>query len=197
MGRAGFLQQVPSFAAKAVVPGGGGGANGGEARRGSGLHRRRRGGEGGTAATAAAAERAGAQEGHPHLPLRVLLGQGTRSHEGAEEKVRIYFDILLNDRTAALTEFLFRFRDRTLNKNTYPALHYPEIYLLHNGYKEFYENYPELCDPRDYLPMKDPRYSHEEKLFRKKSKSWAAGGGGTVARFGGGGAGSSSRLLKL
>ncbi len=86
-------------------------------------------------------------------------------------------------------------RDRTLNKNTYPALHHPEMYLLHNGYKEFFEHYPELCDPREYRPMKDPRYSQEEKLFRKKSKSWAAGGG-TVARMGGG-AGSSSRLLKL
>ena len=44
-----------------------------------------------------------------------------------------------------------------LNKNTYPALHHPEMYLLHNGYKEFWENYPDLCEPRAYRPMKDPK----------------------------------------
>ena len=77
-----------------------------------------------------------------------------------------------------------------MNKETYPALHYPETYLLHNGYKEFWENYPDLCTPRGYLPMTDPNFSSQEKSFRKKSKSWAPGG--TVARTGG-----SSRLLKL
>jgi hypothetical protein len=50
--------------------------------------------------------------------------------------------------------------------------------LLHNGYKEFFENYPELCDPHNYVPMTDPNYSRDEKMFRKKSKSWAAGSSG-------------------
>jgi hypothetical protein len=26
-------------------------------------------------------------------------------------------------------------RDREVNQDTYPALHYPECYLLHEGYK--------------------------------------------------------------
>ena len=84
-------------------------------------------------------------------------------------------------------------RDRCQNSASYPALFYPEIYLLHNGYKEFWEHYPDLCQPRAYQPMADPKFSQEEKMFRKKSKTWhsGAGGGATVARTMG-----VSRLLK-
>ena len=54
--------------------------------------------------------------------------------------------------------------DRT--RNPYPRLHYPEIYLLKGGYKEFYHTYKELCVPEEYLPMLDERYNKEYKLFR-------------------------------
>ena len=54
--------------------------------------------------------------------------------------------------------------DRT--RNPYPRLHYPEIYLLKGGYKEFYHTYKELCVPEEYLPMLDDRYNKEYKLFR-------------------------------
>jgi len=42
--------------------------------------------------------------------------------------------------------FLFRLRylrneDRQSNKDNYPSLHHPEIYLLEGGYKAFYEKY--------------------------------------------------------
>lgn len=30
---------------------------------------------------------------------------------------------------------MFRERDRTLNQSVYPGLYFPEIYLLHKGYK--------------------------------------------------------------
>lgn len=86
-----------------------------------------------------------------------------------------------------------RSMDRELNKATYPALHYPECYLLHEGYKVFFENYPELCEPNGYLPMAHPNFTHEERKFHKKSKTWA-GGGATVARTSGT---APSRLLKL
>ena len=91
--------------------------------------------------------------------------------------------------------FLKFCRDRELNKLTYPALHYPECYLLHEGYKVFYENYPELCDPQAYVQMADKNFTEQERKFHRKSKTWAAGGGGggaTVSRTGG-----TSRLLKL
>ena len=86
--------------------------------------------------------------------------------------------------------FSFYFRDRELNKATYPALHYPECYLLHEGYKMFYEKYHHLCEPEGYRPMKHPSFASEERRFHKKSKTWSAGA--TVSRTG-----ASSRLLKL
>eukprot|EP00096_Caligus_rogercresseyi_P012243 TRINITY_DN506_c2_g1_i1.p1 TRINITY_DN506_c2_g1~~TRINITY_DN506_c2_g1_i1.p1 ORF type:complete len:563 (+),score=201.18 TRINITY_DN506_c2_g1_i1:98-1786(+) len=72
-----------------------------------------------------------------------------------------------------------RQKDRCLNRDTYPALYYPECYLLHKGYKEFFRLYPELCEPQSYRSMADPNYQKDAKAFHKKSKSWA---GGTVAR---------------
>ena len=73
-----------------------------------------------------------------------------------------------------------RERDRNLHENVYPALHYPECYLLHLGYKEFFNNYPDLCTGR-YTEMVDPRYGNELRIMRAKSKSWS---GGTVSRTG-------------
>lgn len=33
-----------------------------------------------------------------------------------------------------------RKHDRDSNKDCYPHLHYPELYILEGGYKNFYEN---------------------------------------------------------
>lgn len=37
-----------------------------------------------------------------------------------------------------------RNKDRQLNKDKYPNLNHPEVYLLHGGYKAFYQNYKVL-----------------------------------------------------
>ncbi|XP_033322333.2 uncharacterized protein LOC117218214 isoform X1 [Megalopta genalis] len=62
--------------------------------------------------------------------------------------------------------------DRQRNKGCYPALHYPEIYLLHGGYEQFYKEQKQLCSPQGYRPMKHPDYETDLKKFRSKSKSW-------------------------
>lgn len=59
------------------------------------------------------------------------------------------------------------------NENSYPALIYPEVYLLHGGYKDFYGAYPELCDPCAYRPMLEPEYTNAYKHFRAKTRSWS------------------------
>ena len=41
---------------------------------------------------------------------------------------------------------LFRKIDRKLNENQYPNLHYPHVFVLHGGYKDFFEDHPEMCD---------------------------------------------------
>lgn len=71
-----------------------------------------------------------------------------------------------------------RERDRQLNKDVYPGLHFPECYLLHLGYKEFWRRHPSLCTG-SYTEMIDPRHESDLRKMRAKSKSWS---GGTVAR---------------
>jgi len=68
---------------------------------------------------------------------------------------------------------LLRERDRTASIN-YPALHFPELYLLEGGYKVFYQQYPDLCTAEGYTMMLDAKFSEDLKHFRAKSKSWAS-----------------------
>ncbi|CAH8478460.1 unnamed protein product [Heterobilharzia americana] len=48
---------------------------------------------------------------------------------------------------------LLRNHDRTLNFSSYPALRYPQVYILHGGYAAFFKGYPHLCQPSGYLQM--------------------------------------------
>ena len=68
-----------------------------------------------------------------------------------------------------------RSEDRTLNAEHYPRLNYPEVYLLHGGYKAFYEAHSDLCDPDAYKPMLHEDHAEDLRHFRVKSKSWTAG----------------------
>lgn len=69
---------------------------------------------------------------------------------------------------------LLREMDRTTNKEHYPALYFPETYLLEGGYKAFFEKYPEFCTPKSYVRMLDSNHAEDLKHFRGKSKSWQA-----------------------
>ena len=74
-----------------------------------------------------------------------------------------------------------RSHDRTLNSAVYPALYFPECYILHLGYKEFWSKYPNLCTG-SYILMTDPKHQKECKKMMAKSKSFS---GGTVSRIAG------------
>ncbi|KAL3864524.1 hypothetical protein ACJMK2_006198 [Sinanodonta woodiana] len=88
-----------------------------------------------------------------------------------------------SERGPNLLRFL-RNRDRNANKDNYPALFYPELYLLEGGYKVFYEAQKEFCDPQNYTPMLHRDYADDLKHFRAKSKSWAGEKGDKGARPG-------------
>ncbi|XP_054833768.1 M-phase inducer phosphatase 3 [Eublepharis macularius] len=64
-----------------------------------------------------------------------------------------------------------REEDRAMNE--YPALHYPELYVLQGGYKDFFLEYKELCEPQNYCPMHHQDFKAEMLKFRVKSKTWA------------------------
>ncbi|XP_013781689.1 M-phase inducer phosphatase 1-B-like [Limulus polyphemus] len=76
-----------------------------------------------------------------------------------------------SERGPTLCKFL-REMDRQANKEHYPHLFHPEIYVLNGGYKAFYEKYWEFCEPQQYKPMKHKDHKYDLCHFRAKSKSW-------------------------
>lgn len=84
------------------------------------------------------------------------------------------------ERGPNLSRFL-RSLDRQRNKEHYPALYYPEVYLLHGGYEKFYKEQKALCTPQGYRPMRHPDNQADLRQFRNKSKSWQ----GEKSRIGG------------
>ncbi|XP_062826210.1 M-phase inducer phosphatase 3 isoform X2 [Anolis carolinensis] len=64
-------------------------------------------------------------------------------------------------------------REEDRGMNEYPALHYPELYLLQGGYKDFFLAHKELCEPQSYCPMHHQDFKAEMLKFRVKSKTWA------------------------
>ncbi|KAM5214223.1 M-phase inducer phosphatase 3 isoform 4-T5 [Hipposideros larvatus] len=65
-----------------------------------------------------------------------------------------------------------REQDRALNQ--YPALYYPELYILKGGYQDFFPEYTELCEPQSYCPMH--HQDHKAELLRCRSQSKAVEG---------------------
>jgi M-phase inducer tyrosine phosphatase len=59
----------------------------------------------------------------------------------------------------------FRDYDRHVNRIDYPALFYPQVFILDGGYREFHERYSDLCDG-DYVPMLDEGHRQNGDLSR-------------------------------
>ncbi|KAJ3306480.1 cell division cycle- protein [Kappamyces sp. JEL0829] len=86
-----------------------------------------------------------------------------------------------------LRALFFRGLDRNANKDNYPHLHYPDIYILQGGYHSFFGTHkvtgpssPQmLCNPQAYIEMNDPRFEQECKmgiLLQKKQFPKASDG---------------------
>nr|CAH7745696.1 unnamed protein product [Callosobruchus chinensis] len=76
-----------------------------------------------------------------------------------------------SERGPNLCRYLRR-EDRQKNETAYPALHYPEIYLLEGGYKSFFEQFSEMCTPTAYTAMLHPDHAEDLRHFRQKSRTW-------------------------
>lgn len=76
-----------------------------------------------------------------------------------------------SERGPGLLRFL-RSQDRLINKDSYPKLFYPELYLLEGGYKSFYEQCAQYCEPQLYKPMLHKDHVNDLKHFRAKTKTW-------------------------
>jgi len=80
-----------------------------------------------------------------------------------------------SERGPTLSRFL-RNNDRSHNKDIYPYLHHPEIYLLEGGYKAFFEKHRDLCEPSEYVPMLSKDHEQELRRFRSLVKSRSTDG---------------------
>ncbi|XP_030079056.1 cdc25-like protein phosphatase twine [Drosophila hydei] len=88
-----------------------------------------------------------------------------------QHRIYVFHCEFSSERGPKLLRYL-RSNDRNEHTHNYPSLDYPELYLLHNGYKEFYASYTDLCEPCNYVPMLAPAHNEEYRLFRAKTKSW-------------------------
>ncbi|XP_062474192.1 M-phase inducer phosphatase 1 [Pezoporus occidentalis] len=64
-------------------------------------------------------------------------------------------------------------RERDRLGNEYPNLHYPELYILKGGYRDFFSRCRSFCEPQSYRPMHHEDFKEDLKRFRTKSRTWA------------------------
>ncbi|GLV45112.1 string [Carabus blaptoides fortunei] len=105
--------------------------------------------------------------------VEIKRGKPSVETNNPKRHILVFHCEFSSERGPNLSRFL-RNLDRTRNNDSYPALHYPEIYLLDGGYKSFYEQYAELCVPVAYKSMLDPAHERDLRHFRAKSKTWNA-----------------------
>ncbi|KAF9370444.1 cell division cycle- protein [Podila verticillata] len=60
-----------------------------------------------------------------------------------------------------------RNQDRSANAIHYPALYYPEVYVMHGGYSGFFVANRSYCWPEGYVEMQDEKHSQEFEVHMK------------------------------
>ncbi|XP_069128539.1 M-phase inducer phosphatase-like [Argopecten irradians] len=113
----------------------------------------------------------GAENLYTHDSIKELLQTGSCDNK---RHILIFHCEFSSERGPKMYRFL-RAQDRALNKASYPSLNFPEVYLLDQGYKAFYEHGKNFCSPMSYVPMLHKSHTEDLRHFRSKSKSWAAG----------------------
>ncbi|NXX70142.1 MPIP2 phosphatase, partial [Spizella passerina] len=111
-------------------------------------------------------------KGAVNLPLQrdveeFLLERPIVPQEGSKRVILIFHCEFSVERGPKMCKFL---RDRDRSCHEYPWLHYPELYVLKGGYREFFLQFPGHCEPRDYRPMEHPAFREELRRFRGQSR---------------------------
>jgi rhodanese-related sulfurtransferase len=100
-----------------------------------------------------------------------LSDQATTCQTMSGRTIIIFHCEFSSERGPNLLRFL-RNQDRAANRDAYPKLFYPELYLLEGGYKAFYETHENYCEPKMYKPMLHADHAQDLKHFRAKTKTW-------------------------
>ncbi|NXE93817.1 MPIP2 phosphatase, partial [Menura novaehollandiae] len=111
-------------------------------------------------------------KGAVNLPLQrdleeFLLEQPIVPLDTSKRVILIFHCEFSEERGPKMCRFL-REKDRSCHE--YPQLHYPELYVLKGGYREFFLQYPSHCEPRDYRPMQHVAFKQELRKFREQSR---------------------------
>lgn len=112
----------------------------------------------------------GAVNLHMEQELEDYLLKDPIKPSDAKRVILIFHCEFSSERGPRLCKFL-REKDRDLND--YPRLHYPELYVLHGGYKDFFQKAQSFCEPQSYRPMHHKDFKDDYKKFRMKSRTWA------------------------
>ncbi|CAG2104494.1 unnamed protein product [Medioppia subpectinata] len=112
--------------------------------------------------------------------LNKTLGTQPTDENEMKRNILVFHCEFSSERGPTLSRFL-RNNDRSRNKDLYPRLHHPEIYLLEGGYKAFFEKHPNLCEPSDYLPMHSKDHENELRRFRAIVRSLSCDGKTSVS----------------
>ncbi|XP_067136641.1 M-phase inducer phosphatase-like [Centruroides vittatus] len=88
-----------------------------------------------------------------------------------DRNILIFHCEFSSERGPDLCRFL-RKKDREINNEVYPNLHYPEMYIIKGGYKAFFENFKELCEPPAYKPMLHKEHEGEFRRFRQQKRTF-------------------------
>lgn len=101
---------------------------------------------------------------------KMLLSKSKVLEKRGMMQVLIFYCEFSSERGPSMLRHL-RSLDRDMNRDCYPFLHYPELYVVEGGYKAFFSTFKELCDPPQYKTMLDQDYTEELALYRSKCKS--------------------------
>ncbi|XP_038220400.1 M-phase inducer phosphatase-like isoform X2 [Zerene cesonia] len=93
------------------------------------------------------------------------LMEAVPQRDGSKRSILVFHCEFSLERGPKLSRFL-RSTDRARNKDKYPSLHYPEVYLLHAGYRAFFTRHPQLCSPAGYTAMLDPKHRQQLRQHR-------------------------------
>ncbi|KAK9471986.1 Rhodanese-like domain-containing protein [Dipodascopsis tothii] len=85
-----------------------------------------------------------------------------------DEKLLLIFHCEYSAHRAPRMALNLRNKDRHINMHRYPELHFPDIYILHGGYSNFFSGYRSRCEPQNYVEMLNPE--HRESGVRQMHK---------------------------
>ncbi|XP_007441267.1 M-phase inducer phosphatase 2 [Python bivittatus] len=114
-------------------------------------------------------------KGAVNLPLEkdveeFLLKKPIVPFDSTKRVIVVFHCEFSSERGPRMCRFV-REKDRACN--CYPSLHYPELYILKGGYKEFFPQYQSHCEPQNYRPMHHKDFKEDLRTFRLKSRTWA------------------------